>query len=63
MVGYGTEIPCVNEEGEVIYRTQYWTPEAGDSDDAIPVIANLEEIKQARAIAIAANNGKLPSRK
>jgi hypothetical protein len=63
MLGFGTDIPAVNEDGEVIYRTQFWTPEVNAQDDPAPVIANLEEIKQARATAIAANNGKLPARK
>ena len=63
MYGFGTDIPAVNADGEVIYRRQYWTPEAEVSDDEAPVIANIEEIKQARATAIAANNGKLPARK
>ena len=63
MFGFGTEVPCVNTDGEVIYRTQFWTPDADAVDDDAPVIANIEEIKQARAIAVAANNGKLPARK
>jgi hypothetical protein len=63
MLGFGTEVPAVNEEGEVIYRTQFWSPDADAQDDAAPIIANLEEIKQARAIAIAANSGKLPVRR
>jgi hypothetical protein len=63
MLGFGTDVPCVNTDGEVIYRTQFWTPDAEATDDEAPVIANLEDIKQARAIAIAANNGKLPARK
>lgn len=63
MLGIGTDIPAVNENAEVIYRTQYWTPNMDDQDDPTPVIANLEDIRQARAIAVAANNGKLPVRK
>lgn len=63
MFGFGTEVPCVNTEGEVIYRTQFWTPTPDAQDDPAPVIANIEDIKQARAVAIAANNGKLPTRK
>ena len=63
MLGFGTEIPCVDDQGQVIYRTQYWTPEPDAADDEAPVIANIEDIKKARAIAIAANNGKLPARK
>jgi hypothetical protein len=63
MLGIGTDIPAVNEQGEVIYRTQYWTPDMDDTDDETPVIANLEDIRKARAVAVAANNGKLPARK
>lgn len=63
MLGIGTDIPAVNENAEVIYRTQYWTPNMDDQDDPTPTIANLEDIRQARAIAVAANNGKLPVRK
>jgi len=63
MLGFGTDVPAVNEDGEVIYRTQFWTPDVNAQDDPSPVIANLEEIKQARAIAITANSGKLPTRK
>lgn len=60
--GIGTDIPCVNEDGEIIYRTQYWDPSEEAEDDPAPTIANLEDIRKARAIAIAANNGKLPNR-
>lgn len=63
MLGIGTDIPAVNEDGEVIYRTQFWTPDMDAQDDATPTIANLDEIKAARAVATAANNGKLPTRK
>lgn len=63
MLGIGTDIPAVNEQGEVIYRTQFWTPDVDATDDEAPTIANLDEIKAARAVATAANNGKLPARK
>lgn len=63
LLGFGTDIPAVNDDGELIYRTQYWIHDADEQDDAPPAIANLEEIRQARAIAIAANSGKLPTRK
>lgn len=63
MLGFGTDIPAVDDQGQVIYRTQYWTPDANTEDDPAPVIANLEDIRKARAIAIAANNGKLPAHK
>lgn len=59
--GIGTDIPTVNEDGEVIYRRQFWTPDLTKEDDAAPLIKNLEEIKQARAVATAANKGKLPT--
>lgn len=63
LYGFGTDIPAVNDQGEVIYRTQFWTPDMDAEDDAAPVIANLEEIRKARALAVAANKGKLPARK
>lgn len=63
MLGIGTDIPAVNEQGEVIYRSQFWTPDIEAEDDPTPTIANLEDIKAARATAAAANNGKLPTRK
>ena len=62
MLGIGTDIPAVNEQGEVIYRSQFWTPDMNAEDDETPVIANLEDIRAARAVATAANNGKLPNR-
>lgn len=63
MLGIGTDIPAVNENGEVIYRTQFWTPDVNAQDDPAPTIGNLEEIRQARAVAAAANNGKLKTTK
>lgn len=63
MLGIGTDIPAVNDQGEVIYRSQFWTPNMDDQDDEAPTIANLDAIREARATAIAANGGKLPVRK
>ena len=62
MLGIGTDIPAVNEDGEVIYRSQFWTPDVNAEDDAAPTIANLDEIRAARAVATTANNGKVPTR-
>jgi hypothetical protein len=59
MLGIGTNIPCVDPDGQLIYKTEYWTPDVEEQDDEQPEIANLEEIKQARAVATGAEKGKV----
>ena len=34
MLGIDTNIPCVNEDGEVIYRTQNWYPSFAEMADS-----------------------------
>ena len=59
MTGIGTNIPCVDPDGQLIYRTEFWTPDEDAQDDEQPEIANLEQIREARAIANGAKNGKI----
>ncbi len=55
MFAIGTDVPCVNENGLVIYQTQYWDSNLNTEDDPTPFIANMDEIKKAIRIAITKN--------
>ena len=52
MLGIGTEIPAVNEEGEVIYQKMFWDPNPDTRDEPVPLIGNINEILKAKDAAI-----------